>query len=211
MLDFLANIDSHLLDLITKFGIYAYLLFFLVVFCENGVIPMILLPGDGFLFSLGVVAKAGAMEITILWPLLLAGAILGYQFNYWVGSHYGLRLLQNRKWVKREHLERTQRTFDLHGRKAVFICRFIPIARTIIPFLAGLAKMPLKSFVINNLLGASIWLSSILMAGYFLGGIPFVQENIVWFFLGMIITTTAITTTGILIGNRRKPIDPNKV
>ena len=175
----------------------------MVVFCENGVIPLIILPGDGFLFALGVVAKAEAVEFWFLWPLLILGAVLGYQFNYWTGANFGVHLLKRRNWVKEKHLKSTQKTFDLHGKKAVFICRFIPVARTVTPFLAGLAQMPKSAFRLNNMLGGSIWISLVFLTGYFLGAIPFVRENFVWLFFALITFTTSISLTGIFIHKRK--------
>ena len=203
MLEFLSNIDLYLLELIAALSVFAYLLFFAVVFCESGVIPLILLPGDGFIFSLGVVARAGAMEILLLWPLLMIATILGYQFNYYLGAKYGLTFLQNRRWVKKEHIEKTQNRYKQHGQKAVLICRFIPIARTISPFLAGMANMPKKAFLNNNILGGSIWITILCLGGFFLGGIAFVRENFVWLFITIIIVTTTATGIGLIITKKR--------
>lgn len=198
MLEFLAHIDNHLIDLITYLGIGAYLLFFAVVMCENGIIPLIFLPGDGFLFAVGVVAQAGAIQVWVIWPLLVIAAILGYWINYWTGARFGYNLLQKRKWVKQEQLDRTQEMFNKHGKKAILICRFIPVARSIIPFLAGLSNMNRKAFGLYNLLGGVLWVSLVFSLGYFLGTIPFVRENVVWFFLALITLTTSMAFIGIL-------------
>ncbi len=204
MFEFLSSLDENLVELIAYLGVLAYLLFFVMVFCESGVVPMIFLPGDGFVFSLGVVARQGALEIFILLPLLIVAGISGYFFNYWTGAKLGLQLLDRRKWVKPEHLDKTRAFFRTHGRSAVFIGRFIPIVRTIVPFVAGVAHMSKWYFGWYNLVGGTIQISTYCLAGYFLGQLPFVKENFIWIYLGMILVSTVPTFITVTYKSRKK-------
>lgn len=188
LLELLFNLDEWLLQIVGELGGVAYLLFFLIVFGENGVIPMIFLPGDGFLFMLGVMAANEVLYLGILWPLLLIAAISGYFFNYYTGSYFGVILLsrKKRKWVREEQLERSRQFFEAKGSYALFLGRFIPLIRTILPFIAGFGKVRFSSFAIQNILGATIWLSFYLLLGYFLGRKEWVQHNFLFIYLGMI-------------------------
>lgn len=208
MFEWISQLDEWLIALIMEWGLWAYLLLFIIVFCESGVVPMIFLPGDGFIFSLGVIAYRGAV---FFWPtllLLILATLLGYQFNFWTGQKYGVRLLQpgRWKWVKSAYLQRTQDFFHQYGRQAIFFGRFIPIIRTIAPFVAGIGKMYAPYFVAMNLIGGGIWMTLFFTAGYYLGHIKFVQQQFIWIYLGMFLLSTVPASIGVWWTARKKAI-----
>ena len=192
MLEWLSQADEALIEFVKTIGPWAYLVFFLVVFGENGVIPLIFLPGDGFVFSIGVIAAAGALQIEWIYPGLLIAAWFGYQFNFWTGRRFGTLLIRKNRhrWVKPVHLTRTKSFFTQYGKKAVFIGRFIPVVRTMMPFVAGLGRMDQLTFLRFNLIGGLLWISVFCLGGYFLGNLPFVQQHFLFIYLGLILVAT---------------------
>lgn len=199
------QLDEYLIQFVADYGWLAYIVFFLMVFCESGLIPMIFLPGDGFLFALGVIAATGALQLSLLLPLLILAAVLGYILNYELGRKMGEILLAGKwkRWIKPVHLERSRRFFDKHGERAIFLGRFVPVVRTIIPFLAGIAAMRRGPFLRNAVLGGILWMSLFVTAGYLLGEIPFVKQNFLFIYFGMMAATTVPITVGMLFNQYR--------
>ena len=192
MLEWITQADEYLIEIVNHFGIWAYLLFFLVVFGECGLVPMIFLPGDGFIFSIGVIAASNGIEIKWIYPVLIVAAILGYQVNFYTGRWFGGVLLRKktRKWIKENHLNRAEQFFSKYGRKAVLFGRFIPIVRTVVPFVGGVSNMEVLPFSMYNIIGGLIWISIFCLGGYFLGTIPFVAEHFLLIYLLMILLAT---------------------
>jgi len=192
MLEWLTQADEVLIEFVRTIGPWAYLVFFFIVLGENGVIPLIFLPGDGFVFSVGVIAATGAINIEWIYPGFLIAGWCGYQLNYWTGRKFGALLIHRKKhrWIKPAHLLRTQVFFNRYGKKAVFIGRFLPVIRTIMPFVAGLGKMETRVFLRYNLWGGLLWVSVFCFGGYFLGNLPFVQQHFLFIYLGLIIVAT---------------------
>ncbi len=192
MLEWLTQADEFFIEMVHYFGAWAYLICFLMVFGECGLVPMIFLPGDGFIFSIGVVAAAGGLEIEWIYPLLIVAAILGYQTNFYTGRWFGKMLIQRKSktWVKEAHLLKGRQFFLKYGRKAIFFGRFVPIIRTVTPFVGGISKMGSQIFMVYNVLGGIIWITLFLLGGYFLGNYPFVAENFLWIYLAMILMAT---------------------
>ena len=192
VLQFITNADEALIELVHQLGIWAYLVIFLMVFCESGLAPMVFMPGDGFIFAVGVIASNGKLDWWITFPLLACAAVSGYFLNYYLGSKFGDLLLQSRKkkWVDKKQLERTEVFFQKYGGRAIFFGRFVPIIRTLIPFVGGIGKMPYRSFAVQSIIGGLLWISLYFFGGYFLGGIPFVQENFLLLYAGLVALTT---------------------
>ncbi|HLC82758.1 MAG TPA: VTT domain-containing protein, partial [Bacteroidia bacterium] len=160
------------------------------IFIETGLVIMPFLPGDSLLFTAGLFARLGYLNLSYLLLLLFAAAVLGDNTNYWLGRKVGLRVLQmkfrGKKIVKEEYLTKTHSFFDKYGPKTIILARFVPIVRTFTPFVAGIAEMNYKKFLSFDVLGGIIWIGSLTLAGYFLGEIPWIRENIEKVALGII-------------------------
>lgn len=196
MLELLLHVDEHLLLWTQTYGVYVYAILFLIIFAETGLVVVPFLPGDSLLFAAGAIAVTGALQIEILAPLLIIAAILGDAVNYHVGRKFAHLFLDEapdastkrglRRFVKREHVLRAHDFFIKHGGKAVVLARFVPIVRTFLPFVAGGAAMPYRTFFIYNVIGAVAWVVICAGAGYLFGNIPVVKENFELVVLGII-------------------------
>ena len=169
---------------ISQYGLATYGLLFLIIFMETGFVVTPLLPGDSLLFAAGALSAtsslstSGGFNIWVLYFLLLVAAILGDTVNYWIGHFIGPKVFEGEhKFIKKEYLIRTQRFYDKYGGQAITIGRFVPIVRTFVPFVAGVAKMSYKYFIIYNILGGILWVSLFTWTGYFFGNLPFVKAN----------------------------------
>lgn len=179
MIDFLLNLDEHLISFVATYGSWTYGLLFLIIFVETGLVIMPFLPGDSLLFAAGALAGIDAIDIWLLYPLLFAAAVVGDNVNYWIGRYVGPRVFTDdkRRWLRREHLERTHRFFERYGHVAIILARFVPIVRTFMPFVAGIGRMTYRRYLAFDIAGGILWVSLFVFAGYFFGNIPFVQEN----------------------------------
>ncbi len=159
-----------------------YLILFLVIFIETGLVLMPFLPGDSLLFTAGLFARTGHLELSYLFILLFIAAVLGDNTNYFIGSKIGLRMLQikwkEKRLVKQEYLDKTHEFYKKYGTKTIIMARFVPIVRTFAPFVAGVAKMDYKRFLVFDILGGVLWIGSLTLAGYFLGNIEWIRKNI---------------------------------
>ena len=174
-------LDQTLATLAAEYGPWLYALLFLVIFAETGLVVFPFLPGDSLLFVAGtVVAGAGgALNIHVLALLLMAAAILGDSVNYGIGRYIGPKVFEHEsRWIRREHLERTQQFYDRYGAVTIIIGRFVPIVRTFAPFLAGVAGMHYRRFLAYNVVGGILWIGSLTYAGYLFGNIPWVKDNL---------------------------------
>jgi len=179
-IDLVVHLDDHLQALVAAYGAWIYLILFLIVFCETGLVVTPFLPGDSLLFVAGAIAAAGGMNIHLLAVLLIIAAILGDAVNYSVGHYIGPRVLKDRnsRWLNPKHLDRAHAFYEHHGGKTIIIARFVPIVRTYAPFVAGAASMPYPRFALYNVTGAIIWVVSLGYAGYFFGNIPLIKDNL---------------------------------
>ncbi len=178
LFDFILHIDKHLGEIIAAYGYWTYSILFAIIFMETGLVVMPFLPGDSLLFAAGAFAATGALNVWVLFILLFVAAVVGDSVNYWVGNRIGPRVFQEDvRFLKREYLERTQRFYDKHGGKTIFLARFIPIIRTFAPFVAGVGTMHYSKFIMWNVVGAFVWTSVFIFAGYFFGNIPIVRDN----------------------------------
>lgn len=178
MIDFILHFDQYLPGLIQAYGFWVYLILFLIIFCETGLVFMPYLPGDSLLFVAGTLAGSSVLSLELLLVFLAIAAILGDTANYWIGHTAGKKLLTMKYCVvKHEHIEKTEDYFHKYGGLTIVIARFIPFIRTFAPFLAGIGKMRYRWFLMYNIAGGALWVSSFLLAGYFFGNIPIVRDN----------------------------------
>ena len=180
LLDIALHLDRHLQVLVANYGAWVYLILFLIIFCETGLVVTPFLPGDSLLFVAGTVAAAGGMNIHLLVVLLIIAAILGDAVNYGVGHYIGPRVFKSKesRWLNPRHLERAHAFYEHHGGKTIIIARFVPIIRTYAPFVAGAASMSYPKFALYNITGAVLWVVSLGYAGYFFGNIPVIKNNL---------------------------------
>lgn len=183
LIDFILHLDLYLDTLIQNYGSVIYLILFLIIFVETGLVVMPFLPGDSLLFIAGAFAAKGDMNIILLFIILSIAAIMGDSFNYWIGSYIGDKVSVNNRFVKKEHLDKTREFYAKYGGKTIVLARFIPIIRTFAPFVAGVGRMEYSKFLGFNVLGGLAWVGSLLFGGYFFGRIQFVQDNLMKFIL----------------------------
>ena len=178
LVDFILHLDVHLNTIIKNFGIWTYLLLFLIIFLETGVVVTPFLPGDSLLFAAGSFAALGSLNVFALFILLTLAAILGDTLNYWIGHFIGPRAFSgNTRFLKKEYLDRTHVFYEKYGGKTIILARFIPIIRTFAPFVAGIGAMDYPHFFFFNVIGAVLWVSIFTFGGYFFGNLPFVRDN----------------------------------
>jgi|SRR3989339_658964 len=186
LIDFILHVDTYLSLIIQNFGIFTYIILFLIIFLETGLVVTPLLPGDSLLFVAGAFAAKGDLNIFILSIILILAAILGDSLNYFIGNRFS-NLLIKKKLVNKEYLQRTQEFYKIHGGKAIFLARFVPIIRTFAPFVAGIGQMRYSKFIGFNILGGFVWVLLFLLTGFFFGNIPVIQENLTLVILAIVI------------------------
>jgi membrane-associated protein len=178
-IDILLHLDKYLDLMIQTMGIWSYVIIFLIIFCETGLVVTPVLPGDSLLFAIGTFAAMGSFDIALVLILLTIAAIAGDTVNYWIGNYLGPKVFhyEDSRFFKKKHLERTHQFYEKHGGKTIIIARFIPIIRTFAPFVAGIGNMTYRKFLSYNVLGGIFWIFSLTLAGYFFGNIPVVRKN----------------------------------
>lgn len=194
ILDFVLHIDVHLSEIISNYKVWTYLILFLIIFAETGLVITPFLPGDSLLFAAGAIIAKGdtGLDIYILCILLCIAAFLGNTINYYLGSFFGAKVFKpDNKILKLKYYEKTNVFFSKHGGKAIIFSRFMPIFRTIAPFVAGIGKMPIGRFTYFNIVGGLAWIISFLFMGYLIGNIPAVKEYFTELMIVIIILTTA--------------------
>ena len=189
--DIVLNLDKHLIEMVEQYGVWIYAILFAIIFSETGFVVTPFLPGDSLLFVAGAVAATGGMNVHLLVALLIAAAVLGNSVNYAVGRWLGRHFFTNRgsRWLNPAHLEKAHAFYEQHGGKAVVISRFLPIVRTYIPFVAGMAAMEPVRYTAFNVGGAVLWVGSLCYAGYFFGNIPWVRGNLTAIIIGIIVVS----------------------
>ena len=189
LIDFFLHLDKYLPLIIQSFGIWAYVIMFLVIFCETGLVVTPILPGDSLLFALGAFAAQGALNIEILLISLCIAAVAGDTVNYSIGKFLGPKVFHypDSRFFKREYLVRTHQFYEKHGGKTIIIARFIPIIRTFAPFVAGIGTMKYLRFISYNVVGGISWICLFMLAGYYFGGIPAVKRNFTLVIIAIII------------------------
>ena len=187
----LLALDQTVAALAGSYGPWLYAILFAVIFAETGLVVFPFLPGDSILFIAGTVAAAAGLDVHLLVLLLAAAAVLGDSVNYGVGHYIGPKVFDvpRTRWLKREHLLRTQAFYDRYGGVTIIIGRFVPIIRTFAPFLAGVAGMPYRRFLSYNVIGGCLWISLLVYAGYLFGNIPWVKGNLSLIVLAIVVVS----------------------
>lgn len=190
IIDFILHIDKHLVEIVNDYQTWTYLILFLIIFAETGLVVTPFLPGDSLLFAAGaIVAKPDTdLNIFVMCGLLIIAAILGDLVNYHIGKYVGPKAFSGKyKLLKKEYLERTQSFYLKHGGKTIIYARFIPIVRTFAPFVAGIGSMTYSKFASFNVIGGFLWVSAFLFLGYYFGGLPFIKNNFTYVIFAIII------------------------
>lgn len=205
VLDFFLHLDAHLVEITARYGVWTYVILFVIVFCETGLVVTPFLPGDSLLFAAGAIAALGSLDPVILSVLLIVAAILGDTVNYWIGSWIGPRAFAGEhRFLKKEYLDRTHAFYVKHGGKTIILARFVPIVRTFAPFVAGVGAMHYPRFLAFNVVGALLWVGLFVPIGYFFGNLPQVKENFSLVILGIIILSVLPMVIEIVRGMREK-------
>lgn len=196
LIDLFLHLDKHLDGIIKLYGTLTYVILFLVIFAETGLVFAPLLPGDSLLFAAGTFAALGSLNVHYLFFLLSTAAIIGDTVNYWIGHYIGPKLFaKNSRYLKKEYLDRTHQFFEKYGGKTIIIARFVPIVRTFAPFVAGVGAMTYSKFILFNVVGGILWCALFIYGGFFFGNLPFIKNNfslviIVIIFLSLLPTIT---------------------
>lgn len=178
-IDILLHLDKYLDIMIHVMGIWSYVIIFLIIFCETGLVVTPILPGDSLLFAIGTFTALGLLDIVLTLILLSIAAVADDTVNYWIGNYLGPKVFhyEDSRFLKKKHLERTHQFYEKHGGKTIIIARFIPIIRTFAPFVAGIGSMTYRKFFSFNVVGGILWIFLLTLAGYFFGNIPVVKDN----------------------------------
>jgi membrane-associated protein len=188
-LDFFIHLNTHLADILVHYGTLTYAILFLIIFCETGLVVMPLLPGDSLLFAVGALsASTGKLEVYVLIALLITAALMGDNLNYVVGKFFGTKIKAKEKigFFKREYLDNTEAYYEKYGGRTVIIARFIPIVRTIAPFVAGAGNMHYPRYLLFCITGACLWVGGLITLGYQFGNLDIVKRNFDLVILGIV-------------------------
>lgn len=181
LLSFMLHLDDHLVTFVSQYGVWSYAILFLIIFCETGLVIFPFLPGDSLLFAAGALtAKTGdALNIHVLFVLLLIASILGNTLNYLIGKFIGPKVFRfpNSWLLNKEYLTRAHNFYEEYGSKTIILARFIPIIRSFAPFIAGIGYMSYRQFTLFNVIGALLWIGSLLYVSFFFGNLPFVRDH----------------------------------
>jgi membrane-associated protein len=180
IIDFILHIDKHLAELVSNYQTWTYLILFVIVFCETGLVITPFLPGDSLLFATGAIAAGpdNPLNIVVVMIIFYSAAFIGDNTNYFIGKFLGKKVYEkNYKLIRREYLDKTHAFYEKHGGKTLIFARFMPIMRTFAPFVAGVGSMTYPRFISFSLIGNFLWVFLFCLAGYFFGTIPFVQNN----------------------------------
>ena len=178
LIDVFLHLDKHLADVVRDYGAWTNTLLFVIVFCETGLVVTPFLPGDSLLFTAGALAALGNLNVALVFFLLSLAAILGDSANYGIGKKIGPRAFDGSvKFLKQEHLRKTEAFYEKHGKKTIILARFVPIVRTFAPFVAGVGSMTYGTFLAYNVVGGVAWVAICVFSGYFFGNIPVVKKN----------------------------------
>ena len=188
ILEFALHFDQHLNMFVQNYGIWTYLILFLIIFAETGLVIMPFLPGDSLLFAVGALAAAGSLDVVWLVVLLSIASIIGDSANYAIGKYFSDKIINKTlgRFIKKKHLEQTHRFYEKYGGKTIIVARFVPIVRTLAPFVAGIGNMSYLKFALYNVLGGILWVGSLVLAGYYFGNIRIIKENFSLVVLGII-------------------------
>lgn len=200
LIDFILHLDQHLLSIVNEYGTLTYIILFLIVFIETGLVVMPFLPGDSLLFAAGAIAAQhnSALNVFVIVPILILAALLGDNTNYFVGRFAGNFVKSKKRilFLKHEYITKTEAFYQKHGSKTIIMARFVPIVRTIAPFVAGAGSMKYDKYILNCIAGAILWVAGLTTLGYLFGNIPIVKDN----FEKVIIAIILISVLPMVIG-----------
>jgi membrane-associated protein len=191
LITFFASLDDRLAALAQSSPTMFFAVVATIIFVETGLVVMPFLPGDSLLFVAGAITAIAKLNIHLLVGMLIVAAVVGDSVNYYIGSKLGLKVFDNpnSRVFKKEYLERTQAFYAKYGAFSIVMGRFVPIVRTFVPFLAGVAQMPYRTFLTYNIVGGVVWISSLTYAGYLFGNIPWVKDNLTLIVIGIVIVS----------------------
>ena len=199
ILDLFRDLKTFVEQLILQYDNWVYLVLFLIIFCETGLVVMPFLPGDSLLFISGYFAAVHKLDISVLIPVLLVAPILGDSLNYWIGRFLGPKVFHKEtRFLNKEHLNRAHAFYEKHGGKAVAIGRFLPIIRTFVPFVAGIGKMPYPRFLTFSVIGTLAWINICVLAGYYFGGTEFIQKHFEMVIIAIVVISLVPAVIGYL-------------
>lgn len=204
--DLVIHLDRHLNGVIQDYGTWTYLILFLIIFCETGLVVTPILPGDSLLFAVGTFAASGALDLGLVLSLLSVAAVAGDTVNYAIGYRVGPQIFRKEgvRFLNREYLDRTHQFYERHGAKTIVIARFVPIIRTFAPFVAGIGQMRYARFAAYNVVGGVVWITALVLGGYGFGNIPVVRQNftlVIFAIIGLSILPGVIE----ILRQRRRP------
>ncbi len=207
LLDILLHLDRHLGEIIRDFGVWTYLILFVIVFCETGLVVTPILPGDSLLFAVGTFAALGALDLAVALIVLSVAAVAGDSINYAIGYRVGPSVFRGERsrWLNRKYLDRTHQFYERHGSKTIVIARFVPIVRTFAPFVAGIGRMTYSRFLTYNVAGGIAWIVIFVLGGYLFGNIPVVKRN----FTAVILAIIVISVLPAVIEILRQRVRPS--
>jgi len=201
-IDIVLHLDKHLTELVANYHVWVYLILFLIIFCETGLVVTPFLPGDSLLFAVGALAavdRTGTLDATWVWIMLTFAAVLGNEVNFRVGRAIGPRAFSGGlRWLKQDYLLRTQRFYEKHGGKTIILSRFIPIIRTFAPFVAGVGQMQRRRFAAYNVAGGFGWVTIFIWGGYLFGNVPLIKENFGLVTIGIVVVSVLPVVWGLL-------------
>lgn len=208
LVDVVVHIDHHLDRIISTYGTWTYLLLFVIVFCETGLVVTPFLPGDSLLFAVGAFAARGSLDLVTSLIILFVAGVLGDTANYWIGARVGPAVFQKKdsRLFNPAHLAKAHDFYEKYGAKTIVLARFLPILRTFAPFVAGIARMSYAKFLAYNLIGAAVWVGVLVLAGYFFGNIPIVRDNFSIAIL-VIIVVSIMPVISEYLRHRRRPAE----
>ncbi|HNT53493.1 MAG TPA: DedA family protein [Anaerolineaceae bacterium] len=207
IVNFILHVDVYLDKIIAAVGGWTYLILFVIVFIETGLVVTPFLPGDSLLFAAGAFAARGSFDVFLLYGLMAVAAVMGDTANYWIGHYIGPRVFtQKSRLFKKEYLDRTQAFYEKHGGKTIFLARFIPIIRTFAPFVAGVGKMTYAHFITYNIVGGIVWTAVFIFGGFFFGNMPFVEKNFSLVIIAIIVISV-LPAVFEAVKNRRRPVN----
>ena len=210
LIDFILNVDDHLTGFVQAYGAWVYVLLFLIIFVETGLVVMPFLPGDSLLFVVGALCGLGLMSLPLAMLLLSIAAIAGDQTNYTIGRYFGPKVFgwPNSRWFNRNAFDRTHAFYEKYGGITIVIARFMPFLRTFAPFVAGVGEMTRAKFTLYNIGGGLLWVCGLTLLGYVFGNLPWVQKNLSLIIWAMIIVPGLVVMLGAWKASRQKVQSP---
>jgi membrane-associated protein len=201
-IDVVLHLDKHLTELVADYHVWVYLILFVIIFCETGLVVTPFLPGDSLLFAVGALAavdQTGTLSAIWVWILLTFAAVLGNEVNFRIGRAIGPRAFSGGlRWLKQDYLIRTQQFYEKHGGKTIILSRFIPIIRTFAPFVAGVGQMKRRRFAAYNVVGGVTWVTLFIWGGFLFGNVPIVKQNFGLVTIGIVVVSVLPVVWGLL-------------